>query len=36
MAKPLIPIVEEVKSQLIEKKSMQNALTNVDMEEERV
>ncbi len=36
MAKPLIPIVEEVKTQLIEKKGMQNALTNVDMEEERV
>jgi len=36
MAKPSISIVEEVKTQLIEKKGMQNALTNVDVEKEKV
>jgi hypothetical protein len=36
MAKPLIPIVEEVETQLIEEKVMQNALTNVDMEKEKM
>jgi hypothetical protein len=36
MEKPLIPIVEEVETQLIEEEGMQNAPTNVDMEKERV
>jgi len=36
MEKPLIPIVEEVETQLIEEKCMQNAPTQVDMEKERV
>jgi len=36
MAKPSISIVEEVKTQLIEKKGMQNVLTNVDVEKEKV
>jgi hypothetical protein len=36
MARPLITIVEEVETQLIEKECMHNAPTNVDMEKERV
>jgi hypothetical protein len=36
MAKPLIPIVEEVKTQLIEKEGMLNAPTNVDMEKGKI
>jgi hypothetical protein len=36
MAKPLVPNVEEVGTQLVEKKGLQNAPTNVDMEKERV
>jgi hypothetical protein len=36
MARLLVTIVEEVETQLIEKKGMQNAPTNVDMEKERV
>jgi hypothetical protein len=37
MAKPLVPIMEEVNTQLIEKEDMmQNARTNVDMENGRV
>jgi hypothetical protein len=35
MAKPLIPIVEEIKKQLIKEDGMQNAPTNVDMEKEK-
>jgi flagellar biosynthesis component FlhA len=36
MGKPLVPIVEEIKTQLVEKKGMQNVPTNVDMEKERI
>ncbi|CAM6013328.1 unnamed protein product [Sphagnum balticum] len=36
ITKPLVPIVEEVEMQLIEKESMQNAPTNVDMEKGRM
>jgi hypothetical protein len=36
MAKPLIPIVKEVNTQLIKEEGMQNAPTNVDMEKERI
>jgi hypothetical protein len=36
MVKPSVPNVEEVRTKLVEKEGMQNAPTNVDMEEERV
>jgi hypothetical protein len=36
MAKPLIPIVEEINTQLIEEEGMLNAPTYVDMEKEKV
>ncbi len=36
MAKPLIPIMEEIKTQLIKEEGMQNAPINVDMEKERI
>jgi len=36
MAKPLVPIVEEVETQLRKEKGMQNVPTKVDMEKERV
>jgi len=36
MTKPLIPIMEEVETQLIGEEGMQNVLTHVDMEKERV
>jgi hypothetical protein len=36
MARPLVTIMEEIETQLIEKEGMQNAPTNVDMEKERV
>jgi len=36
MAKPLIPIVEEIKTQLIEEEGMLNVPTYVDMEKEKV
>jgi hypothetical protein len=36
MAKPLVPIVEEIETQLVEEEAMQNVPTNVDMEKERI
>ncbi len=36
MAKPLVPIIEEVETQLVEKKGMQNVPIDVDMEELRI
>ncbi len=34
MANPLVPIVEEVETQLVEEEGMQNVPINVDMEKE--
>ncbi len=36
MVKPLIPIVEDVETQLIEEEGMLNAPIDVDMEKEKV
>jgi hypothetical protein len=36
MAKPLVPIMEEVVTQLIKKEGMHNAPTNVEMEKGKV
>jgi len=36
MAKPLVPIVEEIETQLVQEEAMQNVPTNVDMEKERI
>jgi hypothetical protein len=35
MGKPLIPIVEEIETQLIKEEGMQNAPIDVDMEKEK-
>jgi hypothetical protein len=36
MTKPLVPIVEEIKTQLIKKEDMHNVLMDVDMEKRRM